>query len=352
MQKVLGSILVVFMLLRGGMALGADQNSADPAWRSALKKAVETGELRQVMADALQSCVLPRDLIKAAIEMGHDPYQVVSNGINPGICGGGCTAGVVRGAVEAGVSRDIITKAAKETGTDPAVVERAMAAGDGPAGWRTALKHALAGKGNLKQAITDPIKASVPAGEVIKAAIEMGYDPFLATRTAIDAAGGGCLCDVVTGAMAAGVSPKLIARASGSAACCPEPEVGPVVAPPEPVKPVVRERIVLRGINFDYDKYNIKPEFQPILDEAARIIRERPNLKVVVEGHTCSMGTDIYNQRLSERRAKSVRDYLVKKSVPAAQLTVKGLGESRPIAYNATEEGKRMNRRVEFKLMQ
>jgi len=347
MKKVLGAILVVFLLLKGGMAVGADQNSADLAWRSALKKAVETGELRQVMADALQSCVLPRDLIKAAIEMGHDPYQVVSIGVNPGICGGGCTTGVVRGAEEAGVSREIITKAANESGVDTAVVERALAAGDGPAGWRTTLKQALAGKGDLKRAIIDPIKAFTPAGEVVKTAIEMGYDPFLAVRTAIDSAGGGCLCDAVTGALAAGVSPMVVAQASVSSSCCPE-----AVAPPEPAKPVVRERIVLRGINFDYDKYNIKPEFQPILDEAARIMKERPNLKVIVEGHTCSMGTDIYNQRLSERRAKSVYDYLIKKSVPAAQLTIKGLGESKPIADNATEEGKRMNRRVEFKLMQ
>lgn len=347
MKKVLGSILVVFLLLSSGMAVGAYQNSDDLAWRSALKKAVATGDLRQVMADALQSCVLPHDLIKAAIEMGHDPYQVVSNGINPGICGGGCLAGVVRGAAEAGISRDIITKAATDAGADLVVVEQALAAGDGPAGWRAALKQALVDKGKLKQAITDPITAFVPAGEVVKAAIELGHDPFLVIRTAIDCAGGGCLCDAVTSAMAAGVPADVIAHASGSAACCPEPGAPPT----EPAKPVVRERIVLRGINFDYDKYNIKPEFQPILDEAARIMKERPNLKVTVEGHTCSMGTDIYNQRLSERRAKSVRDYLVKKSVPPTQLTVVGLGEGKPIADNATEEGKRMNRRVEFKLM-
>lgn len=112
------------------------------------------------------------------------------------------------------------------------------------------------------------------------------------------------------------------------------------------------ERIVLRGINFDFDKAIIKPEFMPVLDVAQGILKERPDLKVVVEGHTCNIGTDAYNQKLSERRAKAVYEYLVKKGVNAANLSTVGLGETQPMADNKTESGRQLNRRVEFKLAQ
>ena len=90
----------------------------------------------------------------------------------------------------------------------------------------------------------------------------------------------------------------------------------------------------------------------PVLDVAQGILKERPDLKVVIEGHTCSMGTDAYNQKLSERRAKAVYDYLVKKGVNAAKLSTVGLGETQPMADNKTESGRELNRRVEFKLVQ
>ena len=112
------------------------------------------------------------------------------------------------------------------------------------------------------------------------------------------------------------------------------------------------ERVVLRGINFDFDKAVIKPEFAPVLDAAAGILKERAALKVVVEGHTCSIGTDAYNQKLSERRAKAVKDYLVKKGVTANNLDTAGHGERQPMADNKTKSGRELNRRVEFKIMQ
>jgi OOP family OmpA-OmpF porin len=118
------------------------------------------------------------------------------------------------------------------------------------------------------------------------------------------------------------------------------------------VRPATTERVVLRGINFDFDKAIIKPEFMPVLDVAQSILKEQPDLKVVIEGHTCSMGTDAYNQKLSERRAKAVYDYLVKKGVNAAKLSTVGLGETQPMADNKTESGRELNRRVEFKLAQ
>lgn len=131
----------------------------------------------------------------------------------------------------------------------------------------------------------------------------------------------------------------------------PAPAPAKAVVAPQPA-PAVTERVVLRGINFDFDKAVVKPEFAPVLDVAAGILKERPALKVVVEGHTCNIGTDAYNQKLSERRAKAVKDYLVKKGVRADNLETVGYGEMQPMADNKTKSGRELNRRVEFKILQ
>jgi outer membrane protein OmpA-like peptidoglycan-associated protein len=142
----------------------------------------------------------------------------------------------------------------------------------------------------------------------------------------------------------------------------PEPVVEPVVEPvPEPavveefkeevVVPKVREKIVLRGINFDFDKSNIKPEFIPVLDEAVEILKANTDTNVIIEGHTDWTGTEKYNQGLSERRAASVCKYLVEKEVSQNMLETIGYGETMPIADNHTRDGRSMNRRVEFKIL-
>jgi OmpA-OmpF porin, OOP family len=125
----------------------------------------------------------------------------------------------------------------------------------------------------------------------------------------------------------------------------------PKPAPAPAPAPVVEEVIVLRGINFDFDKADIKPEYAPILDEAVDILKERQGVKVVVEGHTDSTGPEDYNQKLSERRAQSVRDYLAKNGIAADRLETKGFGESKPAYDNATKEGRYRNRRVEFQVV-
>ncbi|OGQ98202.1 MAG: hypothetical protein A2505_02870 [Deltaproteobacteria bacterium RIFOXYD12_FULL_55_16] len=135
----------------------------------------------------------------------------------------------------------------------------------------------------------------------------------------------------------------------------PAPVVPPKPEPPKPEPPkppVVVERVVLRGINFDFDKAVVKPEFAPVLDVAAGILKARPGLKVVVEGHTCNMGSEAYNQKLSERRAKAVKVYLVQKGVKAENLSTAGHGEMHPMADNRKKSGRELNRRVEFKIMQ
>jgi outer membrane protein OmpA-like peptidoglycan-associated protein/outer membrane scaffolding protein for murein synthesis (MipA/OmpV family) len=103
-------------------------------------------------------------------------------------------------------------------------------------------------------------------------------------------------------------------------------------------------------INFDFDKADIKPEFKPELDKAAEFIRKYPDVpQIVIEGHTDSRGREAYNQKLSERRAQAVRQYLVDNySIEAERLVAVGRGESMPVADNATEEGRARNRRVEI----
>lgn len=105
----------------------------------------------------------------------------------------------------------------------------------------------------------------------------------------------------------------------------------------------------LEGIQFDFDKATLKPVSIPILDEAANVLRQYPGIRVEIQGHTCSMGSDEYNLRLSNSRANSVLNYLVtQQNIDRARLEAKGYGESMPVATNETDEGRIRNRRVEF----
>lgn len=128
-----------------------------------------------------------------------------------------------------------------------------------------------------------------------------------------------------------------------------EPPPPPPAPPPPP--PVVKQRIVLRGVNFDFDKSTIRRDAAEILAEAARILQDDPEVRVSVDGHTDARGTDDYNQRLSERRAEAVVDYLSRLGVSPSRLQPQGFGESRPVASNHTEEGRAQNRRVELNVI-
>lgn len=103
-------------------------------------------------------------------------------------------------------------------------------------------------------------------------------------------------------------------------------------------------------INFDVDKDVIKPEEASKLDELAGVFSKYPENIVVLEGHTDADGAEAYNQTLSEKRAKSVENYLRGKNLNISSLSSAGYGETRPIASNETQEGKAMNRRVEIKI--
>jgi outer membrane protein OmpA-like peptidoglycan-associated protein len=112
------------------------------------------------------------------------------------------------------------------------------------------------------------------------------------------------------------------------------------------LQPIVFE---LAGIQFDFDKSSLRQVSIPILDQAAEVLAQYPNMHVEIQGHTCWMGSDEYNMRLSQARANSVMNYLVQqKNIDQVRLTAKGYGESTPIATNETNEGRIRNRRVEF----
>ena len=133
---------------------------------------------------------------------------------------------------------------------------------------------------------------------------------------------------------------------------CPNSQPGQTIGPdgcPVPIS------IDLKGVNFDYDKSTLRPDAVSILGEAAEILKRYPDLRVEVAGHTDSKGTDAYNQKLSERRATAVYDYLTSQGVAASRLTGPiGYGESRPIAPNTNAdgsdnpEGRAKNRRTEL----
>jgi OOP family OmpA-OmpF porin len=112
----------------------------------------------------------------------------------------------------------------------------------------------------------------------------------------------------------------------------------------------VERTIILDDVLFDFDRSTIKPEAAGILDRLVSFMNENKDKKVSLSGHTDSVGTEAYNQKLSERRVNSVRDYVVKKGVSAGSISGQGFGESKPIADNKTREGRAKNRRVEIKV--
>ncbi len=120
---------------------------------------------------------------------------------------------------------------------------------------------------------------------------------------------------------------------------------------PEPKPaPKVERTIILDDVLFDFDKSNVKPEAAAILDRLVAFMKENAEKKANLSGHTDNVGSDAYNQALSERRTASVKDYVVGKGVDGGRVSGQGFGESKPIADNKTAEGRAKNRRVEIKV--
>ena len=117
-------------------------------------------------------------------------------------------------------------------------------------------------------------------------------------------------------------------------------------------RPMVGEIFALNNVYFDFDKAILRPESMVDLDKAYAIMEKFPGIKVEVGAHTDSKGNDDYNLKLSERRAKSVVDYLVEKGIAIDRLIGKAYGESNPVDTNETDEGRQKNRRVEIKVVE
>jgi len=144
-----------------------------------------------------------------------------------------------------------------------------------------------------------------------------------------------------------------------------ETTVAPPPPPPPPQQEQARQRAVtidLRGVEFKFDHPRVGEKLEPslkaptaesiaILDQAIDTLKRNPEIRVEVDGHTDSKGTDAYNQKLSERRAKGVYDYLTAHGIDAGRMDgPKGFGESQPIDTNDTAEGRQRNRRTELKV--
>ncbi len=103
----------------------------------------------------------------------------------------------------------------------------------------------------------------------------------------------------------------------------------------------------IHSINFNFDSAEIRPESEPVLEDLFEGLRDDPSASIVIEGHTSSEGSDMYNQELSERRAQSVVDDLIHRGLEARRIKAAGIGEIAPIASNDDESGRSLNRRVE-----
>ena len=107
----------------------------------------------------------------------------------------------------------------------------------------------------------------------------------------------------------------------------------------------------LNNVFFDFDKYNLRPESYVELDRVVKFLNDYPNIEIEMSAHTDSRGSDQYNFTLSDNRAKSVKEYILSKGIAASRIISQGYGETKPVATNDTDEGRQLNRRVEFKIL-
>lgn len=180
--------------------------------------------------------------------------------------------------------------------------------------------------------------AAVGGGAAAAGTDDDGDIPLAAVAGAVV---GGLLCQEREQPPAAPVEPAPAPK--------PAPPAPPPPPPPPPAPPATGTVIEsLQGTLFDFDKSTLRPQAGPKLDHAADVMNEHPGIKLSIQGHTDNVGADAYNQKLSERRAQAVFDYLVGKGIDASRLMTSGYGESRPAVSNDTAEGRAQNRRTEL----
>ena len=111
------------------------------------------------------------------------------------------------------------------------------------------------------------------------------------------------------------------------------------------------ESVILKNVFFDFSKWTLKPESQIELDKLYTLLKQNPQMRIEIAGHTDNVGSEEHNLTLSENRAKAVFDYLVSKGIREDRMRSTGYGYSKPIATNNTEEGRALNRRTEFSII-
>jgi OOP family OmpA-OmpF porin len=131
----------------------------------------------------------------------------------------------------------------------------------------------------------------------------------------------------------------------------PPPPPAPAPPPPPAPKPVSEKLTMAADAHFDFDKSVLKPEGRAKLDDLVGKLKAVNLEVIIVIGHTDSIGSDAYNNKLSLRRAGAVKAYLVSKGIEANRIHTEGKGESQPIADNKTKEGRARNRRVEIEVV-
>jgi OOP family OmpA-OmpF porin len=112
------------------------------------------------------------------------------------------------------------------------------------------------------------------------------------------------------------------------------------------------EAVVLKGVNFEVNSSRLTANAKVILNQVADSLAAASGMRVEIGGHTDAQGSDAFNQKLSERRAQAVKDYLISRGIDAARLESKGYGEAQPVDSNETVEGRELNRRVEMKILE
>ena len=146
-------------------------------------------------------------------------------------------------------------------------------------------------------------------------------------------------------------APEPAPKPAPAPAPAPAPEVKPAPKPEAKPKPVAEKVTFAADVLFDFDKSVVKPEGKAKLDDLSGKMRGI-NLEVVIAiGHADSIGSDAYNQKLSVRRAESVKAYLVSKGIEANRIYTEGKGEKQPVADTKTREGRAKNRRVEIEVI-
>ena len=128
------------------------------------------------------------------------------------------------------------------------------------------------------------------------------------------------------------------------------PEPPPEEPPPPPPPPVLKET-QFQTVNFDFDKFNLRPDARAALDANYELLQEFPDAIIKIEGHCDERGTIEYNLSLGEKRAKAVQEYLTGLGVAATRLSVISYGKERPIDPASTEEAWTKNRRAEFRIV-